>query len=30
MNLGFYFDRVFAGKEMGSEWYRVLFEQLGD
>ena len=30
MNFGFYFDRIFAGNEMGFERYRLLFEQLGD
>ena len=24
-----YFDRIFAGNEMGGERYRMLFEQLG-
>ena len=30
MNFGFYFDRIFAGNEAGSERYRLLFELIGD
>ena len=29
-NFGYYFDRIFAGNEMGGERYRVLFEKLSD
>jgi hypothetical protein len=29
-SFGYYFDRIFAGKETGGECYRVLFKQLGD